>query len=555
MKLLGLSSAARKEIERIQALPVRDWRETAKVDAMTEALRTPGGSQKLRPIQAAALEEAYRLRGVFVHGRVGCGKTLIAALLPTVWGCKRPLLVVRGADVQDTRTAHRELRKHWQVLRSIRVVSYNFLSDPKNEGWLERNRIDGIVLDEAQKAKDIKKAACAIRINRFVIQNPSIPVAALSGTLSPHGDLDHYAHLLLWCLRRHAPIPQEPGLCKVWGRVLRGAGDPSRLLGAWDHIEAEERFADRLKSSPGVIISQDVFDGVPLSVSFVLHDASEASRPHYERLRTLWEAPDGWAFCDDSGEAAFQTAEIARQFANGFWYGHDPRPPKWFLEKRKAWAGFCYRKIESGAADSEGSIKSKIEAGRMRDGETLLKEWRDAQERFPLKTKAEWIDLEAVRYAKEWIEREGAHGIVWVQHIEVGKILERVTGCKFFHGQPGRNILKESGARCVIASIQHAGTSKNLQYAFWKNLLLNPPANGEAIEQLLGRTHRENQTHEVSGEFFISCREHRNAVIQSIRAAEKISGTLSPQKMRGLQYPPNSQQDHPAWKRAIPLKR
>jgi len=547
----GLSGKAAFEISRVSQLPTREWRDSARVSAMTSVCKTPGGQQTLRPIQAISLEEGWRHRGLFKHGRVGCGKTLTAGLLPYLWGSERPALCVRAADVKDTRDVHAELRRHWKIPRNIRVVSYNFLSDPKNEGWLARNRIDALVLDEGQKAKDIKKSTCAIRIQRHVLANPSIPVAVLSGTLSPHGDLDDYAHLLLWCLRRHAPIPQDPSVCRRWARILRGGGDPAALLHAHDHDHAEELFAERMRLTPGVVISSDFFDDVPLKIVHKIHDASEASRENFHTLRTLWEAPDGWSYSDD--ESAFQTAEVARQFANGFWYGHVPRPPPWFLKIRKAWTRKVSQLVEAGVADSEGSIRYKIREGKLSEGLEELKAWDEAKASFPLKTQAEWVDLDAVKYASEWITKHKRNGLVWVQHTEVGLAIAKVTGCKFIHGQTSENILKETGDRCVITSIQHAGTSKNLQYAFWKNLFLNPPANGEAIEQAIGRTHREGASREVLAEFYVSCREHRQAVLKSIQAAGKISRTLSPQKMQRAPLPDVSTQDHPAWAKSIPL--
>lgn len=538
---------------RIEELPRRNWRDTADVQGVTNRLKTSAGTQVARVIQAAAFAEAEQLQGLFLHGRVGCGKTWIAAVMPIALKARKALIIVpgKGGMVDDTERQHSALCLHWKIPRNVTVVSYEFLAQPQNAEWLKNHKPDAIICDEGHKLRQVRKAAVAIRVSQYLSANPHVRFAVMSGTLSPHGDPKDFAHLLIWALRKNAPIPLEPREQAAWWRALDGSGDPRVLLGAKSQEEAIRLFAERLRETPGVIMSDDVFGDVPLTVEHKIHDAPEETRELFANLRDFWEAPDGWSFGDDQ----FQVAACARQLGNGLTYRHDPRPPKWFLAIRKNWANFARTEVELGNVTSEGELKLRIRT-RGGEGSEELALWEEAERAFPLTTAVDWHALDSIRYAATWAK---PRGIIWTAHIELGEAIEELTGIPFYHGQEGRNVLDEDGSRCIVASIQANATGKNLQGPFEKgirggpfyhNLILAPPANGESIEQLIGRTHREGQVHPVTVEYYIACREHRQAVIKSIDAATKISKLLSPQKLLDLHDPPQSTQDHPAWLQA-----
>jgi hypothetical protein len=90
------------ELRRILDIPRRVWepeQAAALARALTTALRTPGGRMELRPIQAIALFEARRLRGLFAPIRVGGGKAL--------WD-EEPVLLERGwTAIRDVRPGDR----------------------------------------------------------------------------------------------------------------------------------------------------------------------------------------------------------------------------------------------------------------------------------------------------------------------------------------------------------------------------------------------------------------------------------------------------------------
>lgn len=531
-------------MSRIESLPRRDWRETADVQGMTRMLRTSAGTQTLRPIQAAALKEAAECQGLMLIARVGAGKTLVSGLLARVLHAEKPLLIVPGALLRDAERIMGELRLHWQIPRSLQIVSYQLISQPQREGWLERTAPDLIVCDEAHALKDVDNAACAKRIGRYLEGNPRVRFCAMTGTTGPTGDLLEFWHVLIWALRKRAPVPLERRDAKAWSRAIEGTGDSRKLLGARSAGEAARLFHARLSSAPGVIISSDSFDDVPLVLTPRMVDAPEDLREAYRALRNKWEAPDGWCFGDD----AFQVAACARQLAMGFFYRMDPRPPEEFIRRRKRWTWACRDLIETGQADSEGVVKLMVRDGRTNEAtRKALADWERAEAETPLKHVVDWLSGSAILYAARWL-RAGQRRIVWVQHLAFGAALEEATGLPFFSGEDDRDILQEAGTRNVIASIQSCGEGKNLQ-AFSDALVMCPPANGGAWEQLLGRLHREGQTRPVSFEYYMSCREHVNAITKAIRDAGRANTLLS-QKLTKHPTPIMSLQDHPAWFKA-----
>ena len=118
------------ELTRILNLPRRDWRDHGVESArlLTEALKTPQGTQALRPIQGATLREILEVQGAFAPIRVGGGKTLISLLAFVMLDAQRPLLLLPAALVKKTEREQEELRKHWQIPAFVRIVSYELLS-------------------------------------------------------------------------------------------------------------------------------------------------------------------------------------------------------------------------------------------------------------------------------------------------------------------------------------------------------------------------------------------------------------------------------------------
>ena len=156
------------EFKRIDALPRRTWKanQVARtVQALTEALKTPGGEMELRDIQAQAIAESVLYHGGFFPIGVGGGKALISLLVAVASGKERPLLVV-PAQLRDqtNRFVIPQMNEHWGLHPNLRVIGYSELSLAKNANLLERLNPDIIILDECfpgwtriKTARGIKK--------------------------------------------------------------------------------------------------------------------------------------------------------------------------------------------------------------------------------------------------------------------------------------------------------------------------------------------------------------------------------------------------------------
>ena len=88
--------------------PLSPDEEAEQIDLLTNHLRTPGGTMRLRPVQAQALYEMHDYGGLFGPIRVSGGKTLITLLAALVLEAQRPMLIVPAALIEKTRNGSAE---------------------------------------------------------------------------------------------------------------------------------------------------------------------------------------------------------------------------------------------------------------------------------------------------------------------------------------------------------------------------------------------------------------------------------------------------------------
>jgi len=148
----GQEVAFTEELERVLNLPARDWEkrmeETQLHLRMTTAYRQPHGQQILKPIQAAAIAELHDLGGLLAPIGVGQGKTLITFLAPLVLSVARPILLVPASLKEKTYREFAKLRFHWIGHPSMRVESYEMLSQVNGADILTNYQPDMIICDE-----------------------------------------------------------------------------------------------------------------------------------------------------------------------------------------------------------------------------------------------------------------------------------------------------------------------------------------------------------------------------------------------------------------------
>lgn len=536
------------EFQRILRIPRRTWTpEAAETlrQRMTAVLRTPEGTQELRVSQAISLAEIGTQGGGFFPIRVGGGKTLISLLAAYVLGAKRPLLMMPAALLARTQRDMGPLMKEWLIPRSIRPMSYQFLSQEANANVLEFWRPDLIICDEGHKLKN-RRAACTRRVKKFLEKYPETKFVVLSGTMQKHG-LRDYAHLLRWSLKQNATVPANEGELEQWAEILDEGiqfrrlrpGVLLKLCTAEDELGNDETkaarlgFQRRLLETPGVYATPGDQVACSLQISTIRYQANAATEANFSKLRREWTTPDGWTLA-----LAPHVWAKARELALGFHHIWDPRPPEKWLNARKAWAKYVRDVLShSRHLDSELQVWNAVRRGEYGDpeGEELQAAWAEIKDTFTPHVKAVWHDDTALQLSKNWIQQ--GPGIVWVEHVLFGEKLASLTGCEYFGSQgvnsKGRPIEDEKGDRAIIASIQANGTGRNLQHAFSRNLITSLPQGADILEQLIGRTHRDGQkADEVTVEFLVGCAEHLEGFWKARADAEMARDTMGqPQKL------------------------
>lgn len=520
--------AASPELHRVRNLPRRTWTDEHLEDLatkLTALLKTPEGTMRLRPKQALALHDAGICNGLVGSLRVGGGKTLISMLAPRVMhpAPERPLLILPAALVEKTEADRHNLSKHWKIARNLYIRSFEFLGRIAAEKFFEEFDPDLIIIDEAHRAKN-KRAGVTRRLIRHMHRRPNTRVIILSGTVVKKS-LKDAAHLIRWALKDNAPIPREDGELEEWAdaldegvNVLRRV-DPGPLvtLAGIDRtgdplVDARRAFRQRLSETPGFVETTGDQVACSLNISVVRYPEHPVTNQHFETLRAKWETPDGWMESE-----AVAIWRHARELSLGFHYVWDPRPPKAWLDARRAWAKFVRDTLSrSRTLDTELQVVNAVKSGALRSPEFYT--WSEIRPSFTPVQRALWHDDSALEKCQEWMEEHD--GIVWCEHTFFAEELSRRSGVPYF-GAQGRTAAGESivdfassekaGKVPIIASIAANATGRNLQ-AWNKNLVTTGITQAADWEQLLGRTHRDGQkADEVFVEALLGCFEHWDA--------------------------------------------
>jgi hypothetical protein len=506
-------------------------------------LRTPTGTMMLRPLQAKALMSAYEAKelygtgGLFSNQSVGSGKTLTCACAMQLLGGARPMVLTEASNIPQRRADFQKLRQHWQMPSHYWLEAYEKLGSPLHANLLEERNPTCLILDEAHKNKHVKVSARARRVDRWRRANPQVPVLCLSG--SPGSELEDYAHLLLWA------IPSLAGdLIPVDAEGRPGGQDFKLLCKRLKDPEEEgfrAEFRERLCAVPGVVISPDTFTEKPIRIVHTVLEAPAEMEVHWERLRDVGEAPDGWFL-----EGPAEQWGLARCLSNGMYYEHVPRPPEPWREARTNWYRFCRELIEDekapgGPWDTEGQVARGVLAGQLpRD---LYDAWMAIKDSYQPEIHTTWLSSHAVDYAIQWGKenapadtRQGGGAIVWVTQVGVGEEIARrtrwpyySTGAKNEKGEHVRN----AKAPVMICSTSSCGTGKNLQHRYSKNLYTSPPSNNDQAEQWFGRSHRPGQLRdEVYIELLFGCLEDWTSLMKAEAEARDVEIDLTtPQKL------------------------
>lgn len=546
------------ELRRILALPRRTPPAEAPVELQelaalltTKLARSPKPYPgPLRPIQAAALREAWEVGGVFGPIRAGAGKTLLSYLLPVACGAQRPLYVCPAALREDVRREFKAFHSSWYGPHpdTYRIASYETLGGPASgvrldergqvlrKGKLDQWQPDLIVLDEAHKLKNAK-AAVTRRVKRFIEAHPGVRVIAMSGTMT-RKSIHDFAHIAKWALPRMCPVPTTHAELEAWADFLdeKEAFGPRCSVGALvqlgttieqrtmcgddeeaARVAARQAVRRRINETPGVVATLDGPLGIPLRVD---HMEPPREVPEVEEtfktVRALWELPNHRPIVD-----GLEMSRHTTSMGLGFWTHWDPPPPDEWLRARREWCSYAREVITHNrrGIDSEAQVKENVRKGLLKDY-GALEAWEEWAPQYDPEQHAVavWISDEVTEAVQAWLDG-GARGIVWVAHIPLGQRLSQQLGIPYYAGggldSRGRFILDHPKGEPMIASAAANRTGRNLQRGWHEGLLLTAPD-----EQLLARTHRDGQEAErVVFTQYVGCAEHLASFWKAVRLA------------------------------------
>lgn len=525
-----------RELRRIVALPRRTW-EPGAAAALAAELSPLLGRGQLRPVQAVALVELAQVGGLFAPIRVGGGKTLVSFLAGTVTGATRPLILIPGSMVEDTEHKLREARLDWDIPADLRLMTYNLLGQPQSGAQLDgtpdaltRADPDLIFADEGHYLKHAD-AAVTKRVNRFLKNKPTCLFAYASGT---SGELPDYAPSCVRALGAGAPVPRHWAQVAAWADALRDESvelGALTMLGGTDLDSVRRAYQARLVQTPGVVTHDEPFRGVGLDIRPRPLPAPPVVLRALARLRDTWELPDGSPLCE-----ALELYRYARQLALGFFLKWHPTPPREWMAARKEWHAACRYILSHNRRDldSPQPVIEAVERGLYPEAAGPLAAWRAIADSYEPTTVAEWLHPFAAEASAAWLN---APGIAWTEHVEFAARVSALAGAPYFGGRgldaSGRFIGKASGP--VVASIKGNSTGRNLQHTWWRNLVTSPPSSAEIFEQLIGRTHRDGQEHDVTVEWLRTCPEHDEAYARALNRARYTEATMGlEQKLVGF---------------------
>jgi hypothetical protein len=556
-----------KDLQRVLALPRRTL--TMPERTLFDGFKREGCGDPacplnggLRDIQAAALLEAKQAGGLLAPIAVGFGKTLVSLVLPTVLESKKTVLLVPPSlKPQLLERDYPHLAKHWRIpnlaLGDVHygdtdgllwVVSYSALStapptDPETGqpqlDLLERLKPDLVVADEAHNVAN--PSARTRRFKRYFKQNPTANLCALSGTMTSKS-IKQYAHLAEIALGAGSPLPLYFPTLQEWSWALDPGdnqcepGELLRLCGPAEDVRSG--FRRRLVETGGVVATSTG----ALGTSLVFHERvlapDDATQRALRDLRSTWALPGGEELTD-----ALSFSRAARQLACGVylrwtWPRGEPVDVRMrWLEARRDWHRAIREKLKTAGPGMDSPLLLARAASRGDWPCEAWQPWTEAKDTARPETEVVWVSTHMVEDAVAWGKKHV--GVIWVEIPSVGERIAEVGGFPWFGAGPeaSARILKETGKRTVVASVQSHGEGKNMQ-CFHTQLVTLPSSNGKKWEQLLGRLHRPGQqADEVGVVVYRHTEEMREALKKARDDASYIEATLgSQQKLLAATY-------------------
>jgi hypothetical protein len=541
---------------------------------------------KLKWIQALALWEIFQGRGAYLGIPVGEGKTLISWLAAYILDCDRTILILPEGLFSKTEREFHKLAQTWVAPPGpIAKVGIKALQREENVDLLER-LFGGlgpnfVVIDECDLCRN-QDGSVAKRLDRYRDLDPEvpdwpvdvgqgeqleqlseeqrdaiiawceargIPYLCMTGTGTRFSILD-FSHFLLWARDHAAPVPRDPDECAWWAKALdekskgqRGGYERRPRAGALlDLIElpaeleaeltaagagelgfARAKFMHRLRSTPGVIITDEDSCDQPLHFNLICAPEDPIINGHFETFRKSWELPNGQEIIDSLSAWAAEWWLGCGGFS--YWL---EQPPEVWRDTRRAYAKKIRAVIEKTAWSADPLDTAKAVAKAF-PNDPIVELWRELKPTFKPKPAWQWESASVVNFAAQWATENV--GTVWVQSIPVGEAIAQAAGIKFYGAQglsaDGSDIEYAPAGRSLVAGILSNSRGRNLQDRFNRGLAVQCPQSGDMCQQLFGRLHRFGQTRPVQWDILITSGGSRYAWDMATREAKFVHQTQS----------------------------
>ena len=519
----------------LPALTSVDW---------TAKLKTPDGTQALRPLQARALDEIASLPlpggsnpvGVMGLIGVGGGKTLVTILAAHAAQAERPVLVL-PADMRDAFVVeYTKAGKHWRLPQKFRFLTYSEVSVASGEDKLKLLNPDLLIFDEAHNLANPDSARTR-KFLRYIEENPRCRLVFLSGTLTRRS-LNEYIHLFRAALRGANPLPTQVHEVANWSKVLDSRTTPEdsdyahvrTFYDGYDKEQAQRSYGEWLARQRYVVnVPNSVVCEATIFVRQHEYQAPSVIQDALRQFEATWTRPDG-----EEIASALDAFRLRTQLSQGFYYKWDwpgGRVDVEWLDARRRWAKALRTVLNRHVKglDSPLLVSRALGLGTYKDQEALeaMRGWHAVRHRPPPPTVPVWLSEDVVKCAVDWARKTKSKGIIWYNDNAVGDRLR-------LHGVPtfGAGQYPILDGHVVACSIRAHGTGKNLQ-AYHKNFIMSFPGNGGRCEQLIGRTHRPGQdADEVVVDFLGHTSAFRDAVRGAVQDATYLEGvTTNAQKL------------------------
>lgn len=476
-------------------------------------------------------------------------------------------------------------------LPGVYIIPYSILQAAQGYQELEAIAPGLVILDEAHQVK-AKSSARTKRLMHYVKDHKPQGIA-LSGTMTSKSLMD-YHHLAAWILGERCPMPIPVNAAQEWAGVVDPGNEYLNMgraailnpLVAWAQTEAPSAFGPydfnlegvrhacraRLRTTPGVYMTGDQSCDCSLEIHLSTWEAEPALPPRVKHLidqvERDWVSPDG-----DIISWAFHKYHHIVTLRSGFYY-------------RKVWPEEAAIAKKRGISESEAAdlIKRSQEyeeseqlykkaeqqflqgphqpgldtpmlvgnSIRLHGGKFvpsylyqahLDRESMDFEGRIVRESKTEHVDPFWRDHCVKWATQN--KGLLWYQWDAFGDWLYEgleKAGVDFLYCPAGDAVAKEMtndhGHHSMLCSIPSHWQSKNLQYHS-VNFMAEWCRPAFRVEQLIGRTHRQNQKADTVSVIVPTNsswdRDHVTATIVDSAALHQLG---SPQKLIVGTYDP-----------------